>query len=114
LAAGVNFCCETTDSLGVTIDEELIRDVFLRVNSSDLDQVLSAIEVYRVCVSTVHKLRRTRRWHDQVKQVMECARSCERALAEYANTGFWKDFQYPPAGRAKDFQKAHLVLILKG
>ena len=96
----------------MTIDEGLIRDVFLRVNPGDLDQVLTTIEAYRICVSTLHKLRRTRHLDDQMQQVRECAQSCERALEEYAHTGCWKDFQYPAAGQAADFQKAHLILVL--
>jgi hypothetical protein len=97
----------------VTIDEGLIRDVFLRVNPGDLDQVLTAIEGYRVCVSTLDKLGRTRHLDHQKRQVMECARSCERALVEYAANGFWKEFQYPPPGQTADFQEAHMVLLLK-
>lgn len=97
----------------MTIDEGLIRDVFLRVNPEDLEQVLTAIEAYRVCVSTLHKLRRTRCLRHQKQQVMECAQSCERALVEYVATGRWKEFQYPPAGQTADFQEAHLVLVLK-
>jgi hypothetical protein len=84
--------------------------VFLKVGPGDLDQVLTAIEAYRVCVSTLHKLRGTRRVRQQMKQVMECARYCEKALFEYAATGRWTNVQYPPAGRTTDFQKAHLVL----
>ena len=97
----------------MTIDEGLIRDVFLRVGPGDLDHALTAIEAYRVCVSTLHKLQGTRQLRPQERQVMECARSCERALAEYVATGCWKEFQYPPAGRPTDFRKAHLVLVLK-
>jgi hypothetical protein len=98
---------------GVTIDEGLIRDVFFRVNPGDLDQVLTAIEAYRVCVSTLHKLRRTRHLRHQKEQVMECARCCERALVEYVATGRWTEFQYPPAHRSSGLQKAHLVVVLK-
>jgi hypothetical protein len=94
----------------VTIDEGLIRDVFLKVGPGDLDQALTAIEAYRICVSTLHKLRGTRHLHQQKQQVMECARSCERALFEYLATGCWMNVQYPPAGGTADFQKAHLVM----
>ena len=97
----------------MTIDESLIRDVFLRVSPGDLDQVLRAIEAYRVCVSTLHNLRGPRHLRHRERQVMECAQSCERALAEYVVTGCWKNFQHPPAGRKTHYQQAHLVLMLK-
>jgi hypothetical protein len=96
----------------VTVDEALIRDVFLRLKAGDLDQVLTAIEGYRVCVSAWRKLRRTRRLREQAEEVKECAESCEKALLDYVATGCWKEFQYPPAGREPDFQTAHLVLML--
>jgi hypothetical protein len=107
----LNFFVETDDLQSVTIDEGLIREVFLRVSPGDLDHVLTAIEAYRMCVSTCRKLPRTR-YRRQKREVMECARSCERALAEYVATGCWRDFQYPPAARAAEFQRAHLVLML--
>lgn len=97
----------------MTIDEGLIRDVFLRVSPGDLDQVLTAIEAYRVCVSTLHYFRGSRHLRHQKQQVMECAQSCERALFDYVATGCWKNFQYPPAGRTTEFQKVHLVLRIE-
>lgn len=110
LDRSLNFCRKTDDLYDVTIDEDLIRDVFLKVGPGDLDQVLTAIEAYRVCVSTLDKLQGTGHVRQQKRQVMECARSCERALFKYVATGCWTNVQYPPAGRTKDFQKAHLVL----
>jgi hypothetical protein len=97
----------------VTIDEGLIRDVFLKVGPGDLDQVLTGIEAYRMCVSTLDKLRGTLDLRHQEQQVLECAQSCERALFEYAATGCWKNVQDPPAGRATCFQMAHLDLMLE-
>ena len=96
----------------MTIDEGLIRDVFLRVSPGDLDNVLAAIEAYRICVSTLHKLRRTRHLYQQKREVMECAQLCERALAEYVATGCWKEFRYPAAECTTGFHRAHLILVL--
>lgn len=73
--------------------------------------MLTAIEAYRVCVSTLQKLEKTRDLGLQKKQVEECALCCERALLDYVHTGDWKDFRYPLAGHPADFQKAHLVLV---
>ena len=106
----LNFLRGTDDLSGVTIDEDLIRDVFLKVGPGDLDQVLTAIEGYRVCVSTLQRFRGTRCLRQQEEQVMACARSCEKALFKYLDTGSWTGVQYPPAGRTGDLQKAHLVL----
>ncbi|MBZ5617166.1 MAG: hypothetical protein LAQ69_00335 [Acidobacteriia bacterium] len=97
----------------MTIDEGLIRDVFLRASPADLEQVLTAIEAYRICVTTLHKLERKPELRHQQEQVMECAESCERALVAYAATGCWKEFRYPPAWQTTDFEKAHLVLVIE-
>ena len=93
------------------IDKRLIQHVFRRVNPRDLDRVLTAIEAYRVCISTLQKLERVRHLSQQRKEVEECAQCCERALWEYLETGDWKHFDYPPAGRPADFQRAHFVLV---
>jgi hypothetical protein len=97
----------------VTIDENLIRDVFLRVEPGDLDQVLTTIEAYRVCVSSANNLRGKRDLHNQEKQVLECARSCESALVEYVATGIWKSVQYPPAGWKADPDETRLRLMIE-
>jgi hypothetical protein len=97
----------------VTINEGLIQDVFRRANSGDLEQVLTAIEGYRICVATLQKLRRTPHLHHQRRQVTECAESCERALVDYAATGLWKEFQYPSEGQTTEFGQAHFVLVIK-
>jgi hypothetical protein len=95
----------------VTIDESLIRDVFLRVTAEDLDQVLTTIEGYRVCVSTLHNLRGPRHPRHQRQMVTKCARSCERALVEYVATGCFRNAL--PARVTTDFQKAHLVFLFE-
>jgi len=40
----------------VRIDEDLIREALLKSNPGDLDDVLSAIEAYRLCGRTAQKI----------------------------------------------------------
>ena len=113
LARYLNFGREPDDLWDVTINEELIQDVFSKVNSADLEQVLTAIEGYRVCVATLDRLGRTPHLRQQRKQVMECAESCERALVDYAATGYWKKLHYPPTCQKTDLERVHFLWFVR-
>lgn len=71
----------------MTIDEELIRDALLRSSASDLDDILTAIEAYRMCVITAHRLHRTAGTQGQRDQALECAGYCRKVLQDYASMG---------------------------
>jgi hypothetical protein len=83
----------------MTIDEELIREVLLRSSPSDLDDLLTTIEAYRTCVTTAHRLRRSRGMQEQRDQVLDCAGFCRKALQDYAATGKIPA-RYPASGEA--------------
>lgn len=93
----------------MTINEELIREVLLQSTPGDLDDVLTAIEAYRICARTAERLRRSSEMTEQREQVEECAQYCETLLTGYVATGVIKPDSYPVAG----FGLAYLNIVLR-
>jgi len=104
----LNFRPQSDDSFPVTIDENLIQNVFRRAAPGDLDQVLMAIEGYRTCVAMLRKLRRTEGARSQKRQTREYALSYEKMLAEYVITGKWKSRE-----PSRVVQKARVLSIME-
>jgi hypothetical protein len=92
----------------VTIDDNLIHNVFRRAAPGDLDQVLTALEGYRTCVATLRKLRRTEGARAQKRQAREYALSYEKMLADYVITGNWKSGETP-----RGVRKARVLSIME-
>jgi hypothetical protein len=70
----------------MTIREGIINDALRRASPQDLDDVLTAIEAYRMCAGAAARLDR-RALGSQRNQVRECAERIESLLEEFAATG---------------------------
>ena len=84
----------------MTVDNELIEDALLRCSPSDLDDLLTTIEAYRICVRTAQRLPRTRCMHEQREQVLEFAGYCRKVLQDFTATGRIAGLRYPEYGEA--------------
>ena len=85
------------------IKEDLIQEALLKSQPEDLDDLLTAIEAYRICARTAGKLDGAPAFRSQRTQATECAEYCERILADYSATGRLKKLRYPE----RDFGSAH-------
>ena len=63
--------------------KSLIRQALLTVPPEDLDEVLSTIEAYRLCVVSSARLEGKPRMRIRQNQILECAEHCERMLVDY-------------------------------
>jgi hypothetical protein len=77
----------------MTIREGIISEALRRASPQDLDDVLTAIEAYRMCAGAAGRLAR-KDLGCQRNQVRECAERIETALAEFAVTGVLATVRY--------------------
>jgi hypothetical protein len=85
------------DQYPVSVNEDVMRDALLRSTPEDLDDVLTTAEVYRMCMDAARKLESLRGLEQQRRQLVECARACESALAAFAETGCVSPLRHPDA-----------------
>src|SRR5687768_16032844 len=57
----------------VIVNEDLIQQAMSKAGSSDLDDVRTAIEGYRVCITTARRLLHNPPMETQLREVLECA-----------------------------------------
>ena len=88
----------------MNVDENLIREALVATDPSELENVLAAIEAYRVCVATAQKLVGASHLRNQRQQVLQCALYCKDLLAGYAAGQPVRQIEFPPEGSDGDFK----------
>lgn len=90
----------------VIVNEDLIQQALSKARPAELDDVRTAVEGYRVCITTARRLLHNPPMETQLRQVLECAVFCEEKLAGFAAASHLPAIRY----RKAETQFRHMVL----
>ena len=90
----------------VIVNEDLIQQALNKARASELDDVRTAIDGYRVCITTARRLLHNPPMEMKLRQVLECAVFCEKKLAGFAAVSRLRPIQH----RKAEKQFHHIIL----